>query len=139
MAYLKLYVRSKKGGFIPSFLFSGDSSIFCYLYLEFDIKMNLWYTIISGEIYIGGIGMGRIVDLTSGNLSDLDGAYFIIDKENGLTKKIQETVLENFISNVVPNVESMALNTQAGPTSVDGQLYAAIVNLGWDSEVITND
>lgn len=79
--------------------------------------------------------MGRIVDLTSGNLSDLNGAYFIIDKENGLTKKIQETVLENFIS----NVELMALDTQAAPTSVDGQLYAAIVNLEWDSEVITND
>ena len=27
MVYLRLYVRSKKGGFIPSFLFSGDLSI----------------------------------------------------------------------------------------------------------------
>jgi len=97
--------------------------------------MDLCYTIISGEIYIGGIGMGRIIELTSGNLSDLDGAFFIIDKEDGPTKKIQETVLKNFIS----NVELMALNTQAESTSVDGQLYAAIVNLGWDSEVITND
>jgi hypothetical protein len=49
MAYLKLYVRSKKGGLVPSFLFSRDLSDFCYLYLEFDIKVDLWYTLNSGN------------------------------------------------------------------------------------------
>ena len=50
MVYLKLYVRSKKGGLVPSFLFSRDLIDFCYLYLEFDTKIDLWYTINSGKI-----------------------------------------------------------------------------------------
>lgn len=36
------------------------------------------------------------------------------------------------------DIGMLSLNTQAEPTTEDGALYAAIVALGWESEVIVS-
>ena len=87
--------------------------------------------------------MGRVKDLTDIDNTLVDSDYFLLDNNNG-SYKINFLTLSNNVVNkrqtsiegIVKNNSLINLDTTAESGTPDGNLYAAIVALGWESEVI---